>query len=87
MRIKIVRDTAIHGDVKRIGEVLDVSEGEGRLLINYGMAERVAIPAAKPAPAAVAASKEGEDAKLDDLDPPPEPPPQEVKPAKAPGKK
>lgn len=46
MRIRILRQTSIQGQPARVGDVIEVSPADGRLLLGMGKAE----PAPDPAP-------------------------------------
>jgi len=49
MRLLILRQTSIAGQPARVGDVVEVSDRDARLLIGSGKAEAAPVPAARPA--------------------------------------
>ena len=41
MKIRILRQTSIHGQPARVGDVIDASEADARYLVGIGKAEEV----------------------------------------------
>ena len=50
MRLQILRQTSIAGQPARVGDVVEVSDRDARLLLNSGKAEHAPLP---PAPVVV----------------------------------